>query len=207
MNTETTIELPPIFAACCGEATDMARYQKPFPLNGFTYATDGRIVVRIAGEHVPAIKDPTAADTVPWDGTRLPPVALTRSDDATIKCSECGGDGKSHRRECDECAGTGMDECLSCGHDCDCEECKGTGWIGSDSTDATCEECGGKGVVRNTKGSVNYGAFHLSSHYGNLLLDHGVTHVEPDAAGPSNRPVLFRLGEVVGMLMPTNPNP
>lgn len=110
----------------CG--TELTRYylNEPWTRDGFTYATNGHILVRVPARH--DIEDqPKAPDItkMPWpngvvefiDAPRmvLPPVSLR-------KCEECGGRRFEH--ECPDC------ECAC--ELCACELCDGTGEVSSD---------------------------------------------------------------------------
>jgi hypothetical protein len=91
----------------------------PFYHDGFAYATDGHLAVRIPSESFTEDK---------WK--------LERKETVLKSFAREGGQWwtitpplESPIKEvaCDACSGTGCDECFHCGHEAECSNCDGTG--------------------------------------------------------------------------------
>lgn len=138
--TVTQIDLMPF---CAGEDHPRKAFTRPFVFNGWRYATDGRIAVRIRALGEPddaEIKMPAAeevftgegrADWTPW------PTDGFADDLAT--CPKCKGRGVMNASECQKCNGAGNRECEECHHVDQCKSCWGRGYVGG----AKCTECDG----------------------------------------------------------------
>lgn len=145
---------------------------KPFTQDGFTFATDGRILVRI-----PAIEG--GADDGPEDSIRVipsdlknyQPVQLPPNWESIIQpetpCHTCEGTGSIGK--CRHCQGHGEIECETCGHEEYCRPCQGTGKASSKETQGytePCEDCDGRGKTTElVKISLNRGACFLDLRY------------------------------------------
>lgn len=107
----------------CGKEETRAYLNEPFSRDSFTYATDGRICVRVERrEDVAEQADYALPDVLqlPWaKGTDFRPLALklpAKALDTAEPCTSCF-DGYEH--DCPDC------ECI-------CEECDGSGEIKKD---------------------------------------------------------------------------
>jgi hypothetical protein len=101
-------------------STDMSReyLMTPFTMDGFTYSTNGHIIVRVPAIEGAECRDKVGADRVFQFATdelyslsfpTLPPVPDTKE----VECSDCEGTGHEHPN-CDKC-------------ECDCLNCDGAG--------------------------------------------------------------------------------
>ena len=139
MNTTTEIDLKPF----CH--TDVKRYamDKPFVIDGWEYATDGRICVRIPADGEPNAlepKDGKKRPTKPWEiFAEVPADAVWRKWPKVSKCVNCNGTGNV-----DGCAG------------CKCGRCPG-------DADSGCT-CRNPGTFERRFGKVE-----LSRHYAALV--------------------------------------
>lgn len=133
---------------CCKPHECRRNIETPWNADGFTFATNGRLIVRVAQQEVPEILDVTRPD---WQKTfngehdrALDWVKIDTSEYAPKQeqCEICKGTGKGPF-VCDECKGEGEIECYSCRHTNTCDDCDGKGKWGD--ADTQCEECGGKG--------------------------------------------------------------
>jgi hypothetical protein len=170
---------------CLDDESDRREYLKsPFTQGGFTYATDGRFLVR-----VPAINGigPMVGNTIAVEkvipgiddvdtfrslaGIQLP--APTRPDQEEIRCTSCGGRGTEH----------------SC-PDCECE----------------CEDCGGSGkATRKLRVSVDLFGLTFDVAYVRKLLMLPDVEVAPQTAlagGGYPGPMFFRFTGGRGAVMP-----
>lgn len=139
MATETRIDLQPF---CAKENARWYR-DKPFFKDGFIYATDARILVRLPAPGEPDTPDAPALNDVdlsmPEQATPWPQSEPIFYEDT---CAACEGDGFVGRVECSDCQGEGEVDCPHCGNDMTCEKCGGRCYI---SKGAPCEKCDGKG--------------------------------------------------------------
>jgi hypothetical protein len=105
----------------CSSDTDRPNLHKPFSLGELTYATNGRIIVRVPRRaDVPEIEHPPNAERVfpkppatafrPVGKVDLPPESI---DD----CKLC--DARGTRHDCPDCS-------------CECEDCDGKGTVSGD---------------------------------------------------------------------------
>ena len=143
----TTIDLTKF---CC-EPDDNCRYDfsKPFTRGGWTYASDGRISVRVKTDApdtdltkvAPAWNlnwglCSKAVDPLPTD-----PYPLVKN--VVEKCPDCHGE----ERDCDECNGTGNVLCEECGYSHTCKKCDGSG-DGTVYTPKNCKTCSNLREIR-----------------------------------------------------------
>lgn len=160
----------------CG--TDECRYylMKPFSRDGFTWATDGAILVRVAlRPEIPEIEQKIAVSK-PLEGVETAafvkpkfnlPLAPTEIGD----CPTCRGRGYLH--DCPDC-------------ECDCERCNATGTMDKEALIST--KIGGK-------------FFSLKYVRQILALPRVEIEVIPSSE-PLKRPIFFRFDGGVGALMP-----
>lgn len=175
MATKTEIDLKPF----CLPDVSPTRYELlkvPFVRDGFRYATDGRIAVRIAavGEANTDGKSPNCGEVFgPIDfsaGFAPLPVEYERKQNGEGNCHACDGMGETsdesvplQKIKCDECDGTGGTECRTCGHEDYCDECDGKG-----SWDARpCPVCDGEGT--ETRYRAVFDGVGFDAHYLRLI--------------------------------------
>ncbi len=168
------LELPSIFAACCGENYRFAR-EKPYVCDGKWCATDGHIGVRsTANTQLPDTdaKAPSMKD-LEWDGPFDQPIELPDVADCMIACV------------CD----AGTCQCETCKANHDCGKCGGLGKVFD-------------GNVLAPFGLADDVAV-PSARYVALLREHGVTHIRPPASSKNSPKVWAFKGEgFEGLLMP-----
>lgn len=113
---------------------------EPFVIDGFTYATNRHIVVRVpGGEARPdqSLPDRTVAAvrklfaTEHTDFQSLPEIPEPET------CPDCEGTGRIEEGECPDCGGLG--EFTHGNHDYECKECDGTGEV--HSVDCSNRDC------------------------------------------------------------------
>jgi len=132
-------------------STDETRLslQTPYVRDGCTYATDGRVAVRVPGEVPGCHVDVNAPDTgkvidqIPDSGSWIP-VTMPEDITASVPCEDCRGDPD---HECAACDGTGEvtakfywrgttydidGTCPLCDGSGVCARCGGTGWHSND---------------------------------------------------------------------------
>jgi hypothetical protein len=122
---------------------------KPQTVGGYTYATDGRMLVRVPaagpdtlslasganryrtanGEGFPSAwtlplpLPPEIADASLWQPWPAPDYV------AGDKCGDCDGRGRVQGPDCRTCKGHGYHDCPTCGHERDCADCSGRGYM------------------------------------------------------------------------------
>lgn len=204
--------LPAIFADCADSERGV-RYCLTHPWvadDGFLYATNGRILVRLRAEGVREAARWSLGDRKvpgkPWDALdalgpfHVLPTALPADARERVPCEVCGG--KPGPVKCDDCEGSGR-------------------WADIDDTTYACETCEGRGhfdpcwsCEGHPQGQLNgepvpVGDGRLAGRYAGLLLRHGVAEVfelRPQVVPSGNgtrtyRAFRFALGEVEGVVM------
>lgn len=128
----TTIDL----SRFCQDEILAAKYEmsRPFVVNAWRYATDGKICVR-----VPALGEPDSeahdghpfpdCETLPWNGCQqcrsvLPEKPYVVSSEYIEKCPDC----KTTEIKCEKCDG-GTVRCPHCEFDHVCGHCRGIGYF------------------------------------------------------------------------------
>lgn len=153
-----TIDLPKF---CADDESLRLDLQSPFSAGEYTYASNGRILIRVPRRE--GVKDggPNLSKILPDLE-----VALATRSFAPVPayevvpgktwppetCRDCKGSGKI--KSCRKCGGEGAVECGSCGQDADCGDCEGAGCIAvvkdAEGEDiSTCEDCDGAGEVES----------------------------------------------------------
>jgi hypothetical protein len=159
----------------------------PFTKGGWTYATNGRIMIRVPA--IPGVEDRPGTPINPekvLPGREVcgTPVELPPgwgNFPVNIKtCKRCGGGGRTIR--CRHCDGEGHKPCPTCLHDEDCDECGALGFSpASGDNGEPCEGCCGLGTLEdNTPVVLNRGAMEanlpllrLASTLPGLRMFHG----------------------------------
>lgn len=139
---------------------------KPFSVGEFTYATDGRIAVRVPRlPDVGEIEKPVGVERLFREGYKptAPAHEIPELTFRDLECKMCEGNGKI--RKCYDCDGEGEREC-DMGHTHKCDTCDGDGGFASDSEKGEpCFKCGGTGKIPDAIGvGIGVGTF------SNLLL-------------------------------------
>lgn len=148
----------------CSDDEDKKNIVTPFSVGEFSYATCGKIIVRVPRlEGIPERDDAPQVDAPPLDGLffqepghwhNLPVVAVAKE-----VCGPCSGVGKV--LTCPECEGDGEVSLSTDYNDYDeqeCKSCRGNGVLSeakwkelmrriNANPEATCENCGGSGSV------------------------------------------------------------
>lgn len=133
---------------CATENEEREHLRHPMRHDGYLYATNGHIAVRVADDRavdaapVPELmleKMLPAFAAIP--GSLGVPIPELPEPEA---CIRCGGTGHLHRRECPECRGDGTFRHGR--HDYECAECDGDGYLrfGAPAGEI-CPRCDGRG--------------------------------------------------------------
>ena len=205
--------LHPIIPECVGPAGFTLNIDKPFPRDGYVYATNGHICVRQRG----AKCDPPDGETPPVEGldwtrehyAEAPLVidpALLPEPPPDVACRQCSGTGKQVR--CKECDGSGIVIC-DYDYDHDCPECKGKGVFAAKADDPKAESC--NSCYGTVKADPDYrpclwpGVAAVSKRYVRLLIRHG-GKLYPRVDGRLTHPLYLTVGDDVdGLVMPLKP--
>ena len=160
-------------------SVDETRYGllQPFNHGPHTYATDGRVIVRVPKiEEIPDRKGlpKNPADVIPA-GIGYKPVELPPNwenyQPTKLECKDCKGTGQQIK--CRHCNGTGEVECESCGHEDNCEHCRGSGMAPTkdQGNSVECEECDGTGEYEKPFSvALNRGAVAVDLRYLRLVM-------------------------------------
>jgi hypothetical protein len=101
----------------CASEENKYRLNSPFSRAGYTWATDGKILVRVPlREDVPEVGEAPHAEGA-WthaDGAFVPVIAFDIPKADLMQCDMCDGRGTEH-------------DCPNC--ECKCDECDGTGHV------------------------------------------------------------------------------
>lgn len=154
--------------AFCGDPYNRFDLSEPFSFGIHTYATDGKIFVRVARVDDVAVEMPphhvdigsmaktldgylskmASATFEPVGQVDLPPVP----DYVPTPCKTCAATGRMHSIDCAKCGGTGDHTCPMCESVGDCDACDGNGTIERPATTednqddvADCVDCDGTG--------------------------------------------------------------
>lgn len=139
----------------CGVESETRPYlSNPWSIGEWTYASDGRIAIR-----VPRLPDVQENDKAPAsivtifqssDALAFRPFSISIPPEPPTRCGDCGG--KGHGARCPECGGEGTHGC-NCDHcDRECSECEGVGAVFDIDLDeaspvrVACERCRGSGL-------------------------------------------------------------
>ena len=183
----------------------------PFLYEGYIYATNGRVLIRVPegsvhGQYKPFLTlSRMAAVIEPLEhrkAVRGYPFPSTLPEQATKKCDECDGGG--HVETCPTCKGTGVEdcECLDCGnhHERPCTNPNCTeGRVAGPDGSHTCMNCYGKGRVPIPEGVWVGGA---------LLCLTYLRVIHENATNPrlypvdTYTPVVFTAVDCEGLIMP-----
>lgn len=200
--------VPPIFAECVDPESTRYCLSAPFLQDGFLYATDGRVAVRMPwpGEwtHQAEGRAPKMADVFrDVSEFRPDPIAMGEVVVAFEPCKECRGEKVLPERKCPECRGSGRVDCdCNCPH-CDynerCDECNGSGRLKGGDRCPTCEGWG----IDEPSGPVEVDpGFYMSRDVASMLNRFGAS-VFPHVARPDRDVFRLVIGDVEGVAMPS----
>ena len=169
---------------------------EPFSLGPHTYATDGRVIIRvpvIAGVKTENI----GADKLEWNlpagGTvcAIPEIQPPEM----LACPDCKGTGKM--KLCARCNGKGWTRCFECGHETECRTCRGKT---ANNPDTPCCECDGAGRYEAFGQTVEIGGSLFGAQYLRKIvtLPGLVFYVGTDAT----QPAYFTFDGGEGIIMP-----
>lgn len=132
----------------------------PWSFEAYTYATDGRILVRVprrddveesaecGDRSLPLRSGPLAGLERRAYGPLPSSDRIAGEVTPAIGCRDCNGSG--HVRLCGKCKGQGTVICPICDREDDCQDCDSVGTLpataAADGTEE-CENCGGDGIV------------------------------------------------------------
>jgi hypothetical protein len=194
---------------------DHYRLCKPFQRGEYTYATNGRIGLRLPTADVPPeLELAEGVDTIEqlnWDRPDTEPIPLPSTEGEKSKpCKECEGNG--YVKKCRECDGYGEEVCYACGHEDTCRACDGDGTFAShkENPDATpCEDCHGTGKIGIETAIPLAHGVHANDRYlrliGAHLTDVLLYPIPGKMDSGSSHPIYFTFTEGDGILMPIIP--
>jgi hypothetical protein len=187
------------------EIDSLRGLDKPVVWNGFVYATDGKIAIRVRAEDgEPNSVEKSCFNKI--DGFNKIDEYLGKESEkeympldielpAPIKCNNCKGTGAISR--CTKCEGIGVTECPTCGQDIKCEYCDGDGHGSAFDETCMCAKCNGtgEGFLPVAIGTEKFQRRYLA------LLQSLPAPVEIAIDPDHSKPALFRFPEGSGALM------
>lgn len=190
----------------CGDDADRENITSPWSAGDYTYATNGRILVRVLrrtdatredGPDVRSVyaKAGKAGVLVPLPSFDLPPSST---------CATCVGVGLIV--DCETCGGGGESECHACGHSETCEDCGGGGCFPAKEEDddgRRCDACLGEGVEYARKSIKVAENLYINVAYALWLRELPKLRIDltPREEG-DERPIHFTFDGGDGLLMP-----
>ncbi|MCP3177282.1 hypothetical protein MJO47_09245 [Desulfuromonas sp. KJ2020] len=191
-----------ILESFCSQDNEKHKLTQPFSIGEFTYATDGRVMIRVVKEEsVESIENPVDVTKIPWDHSELddwhPLPNYNLEDLPQEKCKECRGHLRTS--ECPECSGDGFVEfenTYNC-YSVDCQTCDGFGDVPDHEGDI-CEVCSGTGI--HLRIPIAWGASHITVLY--LEKIKKLPNVKMSKFGDGLEPFRFIFDGGVGLVMP-----
>jgi len=147
----------------CASQYDLRKHlQQPFRRDGFVYATNGHVLVRVSvadgyeadeNEKAPVRLDEMfkCIDEGGVEWRPLPPLHAVKP------CSRCFGSGQLRVEDCDSCDGKGEFE--RDGYDYTCQACNGEGFVEvgePNGKHVACPECDGRGHEQDQRQNINH---------------------------------------------------
>jgi transcription elongation factor Elf1 len=197
VRNQLTIDLQPFCEV------DSVRYSidKPFVINGYRYATDSRVLVRVPCDEpdsVTPLPVPRSAGELfakfPGERARWRPWPEPEYLSGKIECPTCSGRGLVECRRCDACSGKGEIECRECGQSKECAACGGYGEIG-----LRCKTCHGAGEFVGPKYQP-IGSLIIDARLDRNIRD--LLNVQFVLQRYENNPICFKFDGGQGLVMP-----
>jgi hypothetical protein len=166
-------------AEFCDAGDSRAYCRTPFFHDGFTYATNGHILVRVPGDvGFDSLSEPRVADTLTGLFRDRPP--FERPHDFIIPDDQ----DTSQEEDCDECDGSG--------HEHDCPKCE-----------CSCDHCGGKGkhTAWSRVSTTFYGKIYRLAYVRRLLSLPSIQIAPSTADRKDMKPLRFTFEGGEGCLM------
>lgn len=174
-----------------------------FSQGGYSYATDGKIAIRIPRVKMVGEKVGTPQmDRLPWghrdvsDWMGLPYYDTTSLD----RCGACHGDGTL--QDCPECDGEGvvsLDNEYN-EYECECKTCGGEAALPGDLVEGrNCSVCGGTGTALTE--AISWGAGYIAIHL--LEKIKSLPDARLSLVGDGNAPFMFIFRGGEGIVMGT----
>lgn len=171
---------------CAAPGSDLRKWlTEPFSHEGFTYATNGHILVRvplIEGFPAATAGNPKLGEHVVGIMKRFDGAVFVKPESVSLPDIE----ESSKEVECDSCEGRGTDhDCPSC--TCECDDCGGSG----------------KETKVDTVSTDFCGCTFRLKYVGQVLALPGVEIAPTSPNSKTQLPLLFRFDGGAGVLMPT----
>lgn len=157
---------------CAREHDPREHLRQPWDHRGFTYATNGHILVRVScPDKADAVATHATADSAISlidKAGKAGYAALPKNLPRPTKCLGCEGKGTYPQLQCSDCKGAGYFKHGR--HEYDCRECDGEGWLPAEdakepgAVERDCPDCEGLGFYRYTwatVGDASYDAIYL----------------------------------------------
>lgn len=178
----------------------------PFNHAGKTFASNGHImaIFPLQTQYPPLEKDFQFVDRIinaieTSEFIPMPKIDMPEQ----IDCGNCQGTGKAINVDCEECEGVGELTFSNDYHDYDvtCDTCNGDGVI-TKIGNGVCDNCKGTGKRYDSRNAAMVNGVTINTNYLNLIIN------APDlliCAQPDQNRLLFKSGQVSGVIMRYNP--
>ena len=190
----------------CSKDLRRPNRNSPYSRDGFTYATDGHILVRVKQlDSVTNDQGPDVANILPQDFVFCENSIFHKLEKITAeknKCLTCEGTGV--RKKCEDCEGKGVHyfySKLNVEYEVNCKECDGEGFLFAEkgSGDSECSACDSSGLsYKNTKIQIGIDVF------SDRLLEK-LSHLDDVEISENKQPykiTFFKFKGGVGAIMP-----
>lgn len=186
----------------CGASYDPRKLDRLYRFNGFIYATNGHIAVRI-----PNSPECACVDDQEWFiGPKIEAYFAAPAESEYTKfyielptpdaCDCC--DGKGMVSDCPDCDGGTF---IHGNHEYDCKECDGSGEVPGNKRD--CFSCDGAGL--DLRSYISYGGSGFMHRYMRLIK--GLPNIEIAVHPDPIKPAKFRFDGGEGVLMTMRDKP
>lgn len=137
--------------------------QVPHTINGFTYATDSHILIKVPSNKTkdyPQKESPHFEALINQDVFDKGKSFILQSEDLFLALAKIQIAYAYGQKKCEKCEGNGYKTCECCEHENDCKECDGTGGVEDRSSVA----------VRSINIRDEYGAIKSKMQFGNIFM-------------------------------------
>ncbi len=175
METQTNPKLELLKRFCKKPGGFRDHLCSPIRRNGFLYATNGWIAIRIEDDPSIEASEGKETDTLHriFEHGDIEFHELPALPDA-IKCRYCKGTGIQYLEECSDCDGDG--DFIHGNHRYDCKECDGSGEVDSGEVSDKpkgCFHCNGSGEADCTHGAIptKVGGLYFQNHLLRMIVN------------------------------------
>lgn len=183
----------------CGPKDSSELLRQPFRFDGFMYATNGHVAVRMPDDATVDAAQESADNTVIAVFAKTADIPVTwhaiPAFTSDRPCRACGGNKRVY--ECPDCDGEG--EFQHGAYDYQCQRCDGNGVVGTPGVGDTCTVCCGTGI--NQYDGLDVAHAHYAKRY-LRLIEECFPGAEIGVPADEHATAMFRRGDVAGLIIP-----